>query len=215
MGDFFNPDNAFSKFMTKLVDMVILSVLFVISSIPVITIGAAGCGLYYSMNKSIRHNRGYVSAEFWNGFKSNFKVATPIWLFSLAGYLLMAADLYLVTHLMSGGAYSALTIVFIVITIFLTAWNLYTFPYISRFENTRRESMGNAGRIAIAELPWTICLVIVWVLCILVCYLFFPVVVIVPAIYAYVANIILEGRFAKYMSPEDLETEKERNGENW
>ena len=75
--------------------------------------------------------------------------------------------------------------------------------------------MGNAGRIAIAELPWTICLVIVWVLCILVCYLFFPVVVIAPAIYAYVANIILEGRFAKYMSPEDLEAEKERNSENW
>lgn len=215
MGDFFNPDNAFSKVMTKLVDMVILSVLFLISSIPVVTIGAAGCGLYYSMNKSIRHNRGYVSSEFWNGFKSNFKVATPIWLFSLAGYLLMAADLYLVTHLMSGGATSALTVVFIVITIFLIAWNLYTFPYISRFENTRKESMGNAGRIAIAELPWTVCLVIVWVLCVLVCYLFFPAVFLVPAIYAFASNRILESRFEKYMSPEDLEAEKERNSENW
>lgn len=215
MGDFFNPDNAFSKVMTKIVDVVWLSILFVISSIPIFTIGASMCGLYYSVNKSVRHNRGYVSSEFWHGFKSNFKVATPIWLLSLLGYLIMAADLYLTNHMMEGSAYSVLTIVFIVIIVFLVSWNLYTFPYISRFENTRKESMSNAGRIAIAELPWTVLILILWGASVFVCYIFTPAIFFIPALFTYIENHILERRFLKYMSEEDIEAEKERNQESY
>lgn len=215
MGNFFNSDNAFSKVMTKVADVVWLSILFVISAIPVFTIGASICGLYYSVNKTIRHNRGYVSTEFWHGFKSNFKTATPIWLLSLLGYLIMAADLYLTNHMMTGALHSVLTVVFIVVIIFLISWNLYTFPYISRFENTRKESMNNAGRIAIAELPWTVLILILWAAAIFVCYLFVPAIFFVPALFTYIENRILEGRFLKYMSEEDIEAEKERNQESF
>ena len=44
-------------------------------------------------------------------------------------------------------------------------------------------------------------------------YIFPPAVFIIPCVYMLLANFILEKIFQKYMSPEDLEAEKERNME--
>lgn len=211
MGEFFSADSSFARFMGKLVDIVWLSLLWFLCSIPIFTIGASTCGLYYAMNKSFKHDRGYSTGAFFHGFASNFKVVTPIWLLSILGYAFMSADLYLTFHLMTGVARTIFIAVFFVMILAIISWNLYTFPYISRFENTRRQSMSNAGRLAIAELPWTFALLILFVLTILIYYLFMPAVLFVPAIYMFIANSILEKIFRKYMSKEDLEAEEERN----
>lgn len=211
MGEFFSADSAFSRFMGKLVDIVWLSLLWFVCCIPIFTIGASTCGLYYAMNKSFKHDRGYATGAFFHGFASNFKMATPIWLLSVLGYAFIGTDLYLTIHLMTGVSRTIFTVVFIVIIVAMICWNLYTFPYISRFENTRRQSMSNAGRLAIAELPWTFALLIIFVATILVYYLFMPALLFVPAIYMFVANSILEKIFRKYMSEEDIAAEEERN----
>ena len=45
MGKFFNMDSPIMRFMTKVADIMILNLLFVITSLPVITIGAAWTSL--------------------------------------------------------------------------------------------------------------------------------------------------------------------------
>ena len=95
MGEIFNLDNKFFQAVGKLVDCVWLSLLWMLFSIPVFTVGAATTALYYSVNKSIRHGRGYAGREFWEGFRSNFKQATVIWLICIAMMAFIGSDCYI------------------------------------------------------------------------------------------------------------------------
>jgi len=54
MGKFFNLDSPLMRFMTKLADLMILNLLFLITCIPVITIGAAWTSLYYVTLKMVK-----------------------------------------------------------------------------------------------------------------------------------------------------------------
>lgn len=67
----------------KATECMLLSILWVVTSLPVITIGASTTALYYAVVKVIRNNEGYGWGEFWNGFRTNFKQATIIWLVAL------------------------------------------------------------------------------------------------------------------------------------
>ena len=52
----FNIDNKFFRALNKLVDMVILSFCWIISCIPVFTIGAASTALYDTSRRVIHHD---------------------------------------------------------------------------------------------------------------------------------------------------------------
>ena len=71
--------------------------------IPVFTIGAATTALYYTVNKSIKNDRGYASSEFFSAFKSNFKQSTVIWLIFLAIYALLGFDYYVMKSYADAG----------------------------------------------------------------------------------------------------------------
>ncbi|MCI6435817.1 MAG: YesL family protein, partial [Clostridiales bacterium] len=46
MGAFFSPDSKFMQAMARIADLVILNLLFLVSCIPLVTIGAASAALY-------------------------------------------------------------------------------------------------------------------------------------------------------------------------
>ena len=48
MAEFFNLDNPIWRFMGKVFDMMVLTVLWVVTSLPVFTIGASTTALYYA-----------------------------------------------------------------------------------------------------------------------------------------------------------------------
>ena len=52
----------FFTFINKLSDMIIISIVFVLTCIPVITMGAAGTALYYTVQKVIKRGQGYLLA---------------------------------------------------------------------------------------------------------------------------------------------------------
>ena len=60
MDKIFNYDNKFFRILNKLVDMVILSVCWMVACIPVFTFGAASAALYDTARKAIHHDEGYV-----------------------------------------------------------------------------------------------------------------------------------------------------------
>ena len=64
MNDFFDLDAPLFRFLTRVADMVILSLLWLIGSLPLFTLGISSTALYYAVNKSLIENRGTVSEEF-------------------------------------------------------------------------------------------------------------------------------------------------------
>lgn len=63
----------------KLFDTLVLGLLFLLCSIPIITIGASATALYYAYDKVVRRNEGYAVRAFFHSFKMNFAQATWIW----------------------------------------------------------------------------------------------------------------------------------------
>lgn len=135
----FNYDNKFFRAVNKLADLVILSFCWLISCIPIFTIGAASSALYSAVHKSIRRGKGYVWSGYWSAFRSDFKQATKAWLIMLLIIIVVTSDILITTQMLKAGmSMGNLSIVFIVMECIIVAWYAYTFAYIARFEQTTK-----------------------------------------------------------------------------
>ena len=214
MGELFNLDNKFFQGINKIVDCVCLSFLWLLLCIPVVTAGAATTALYYTVNKVIRNNRSYIWKEFWHAFRTNFKQSTLVWLILIFIYAIMGIDCYIMFQFAKAGvSYGSLYIVFAMLMLIVTMWANYLFPYMARFENTLKAVLKNCVIMALLNLGKSFVLLVLLLVALVVAYIFFPAIMILPAVYMLLANLILEKVFVKYMTPEDIEAEKERNEE--
>ncbi len=56
----FKYDNKVFEVINAIVDLLVLGFFWIITSIPVFTMGASTTALYYTVNKSIRNKKGYA-----------------------------------------------------------------------------------------------------------------------------------------------------------
>ena len=235
MGELFNLDNKFFQGLNKIVDCFWLSLLWCICCIPVaftlyllygtgallmlipcviaaVPAGVATTAMYYAINKVIRHGRGYVWKEFWHSFGTNLKQGALVTLIVAAIAAMMGGDGYIMFQFAKEGQKSGmLYVVFIMLFLFVTAWSIYIFPYMARFENTTKLILKNAGFIAIGNLGKTILMLALLAITAFAIYIVPFFIIILPAIYMLTVNIIMEKIFLKYMSEEDRAAEEERN----
>ena len=189
-----------------------MSVLWFVCSIPLFTIGASTTALYYTVNKCLRYDRGYVSSEFFSAFKSNFKQSTIVWLILVVIYAILGFDYYVMKQFAEAGEkIGQLYIIFFVFAVIVSMWAFYVFPYMARFANTTKNVFKVTLYMAISNVHWTIILTVLFIAMCLGIYLFPPVAIVMPALYNLLKNIALEHVFKKFMSPEDIAAEEERN----
>ena len=214
MNRIFNMDNGFFRTLSKLVDCIWLNFLFVLTCIPLFTIGASMTALYYTMQKVIRNDRGYVASEYWHAFKTNFKQATLTWLIIFAVGLLTIFDIWFMRSIAAAGqSIGNMYVFFVVLLVLEMLWCSYIFPYMARFINGMKATMKNAALIAILNLPWTLLILVLLVAAILILYLVPFGIFFVPVLFAWIQNRILERVFRKYMTEEDKAQEDEMNRE--
>ena len=210
MGIFFSTDNPLFAGLEYITNIIYASVLWILFSIPVITIGASSTALYYTVTKVIRHGRSYIFREFWHSFKSNLKQSTAVWML----YLLLMAVLLIDIRVMGGfGTAPAQTLQFVFLAgiCMVSAVMIYALAYTARFVQDVRHILSNSLLMAIRHLPKTLLLIVILAAAVLGCYLFGIAIIFVPAAAALLDSLILESIFVQYMSKEDLEKENLRN----
>ena len=94
MHTLFNPENKFWNFMGKITDVSCMSLLWLLTSLPVFTIGASTAAFYSFTLDAVGDNEGRVIGSYFSAFKANFKKATLLWLLQLALGALLAVNLY-------------------------------------------------------------------------------------------------------------------------
>ncbi|MDD6450075.1 MAG: YesL family protein [Lachnospiraceae bacterium] len=92
MKGIFSPDNPVVRFFVKLGYIWYLDILWLVTSLPIFTIGASTTALLYSSMK-LQKEEGYPTKNFFHSFKENFKQATGIWMIYLGVGALLAIDL--------------------------------------------------------------------------------------------------------------------------
>ena len=202
-------ENKIMSIFTKVMDAVILGVLWLMCSIPVITLGAASSALYYAFHKCVRQDRGSAWKSFFEAFRCNFRQATLLWLVQLGMIAFTYVD-YQILNAYSK-AFPFLTVLagcMIAAFVFLILWGLYVFAYISRFDCPWKEGGKIAAWMVISNPLRSLALLAVYAVLVMGAVPAPYIGILAPAVYIFAANRLLEGVFRNHMSDEDLKKEK-------
>ena len=80
----FDPNSAFFRGMERVWTLVVLNVLWVLCSLPVVTIGPSTAALYQVLGKVIQGEDSHTARKFFAAWRENFKCALLVWLPMLA-----------------------------------------------------------------------------------------------------------------------------------
>lgn len=137
MRDLLNPDRPLLDFITKMAYSAYLNILWLICSLPIVTIGASTTALFYVTLKMAEDRDDGLTGMFFRAFRRNFVPATKIWLILLAVGGFFAVDGYVLSRIWSQNVlWTLLAAVLIAAAIAYAIILLYAFPLLARFENT-------------------------------------------------------------------------------
>ena len=203
MRDFFSLDGAFSRYGTLVADTLILSFMWIIFSLPVITIGAATSAMFYVSTRRIADREGYITSDFWLAFKVNFKRATLLWLLLALIMIVLALNVWLMVSgfIETGTLGGVMSIVLPAQFVFMlqfTFISIFMFPMTARFEmgffQTIKSSFIMANKHFMTSITCTILLVTLVLVGIMTTIFLFA----VPGIYAMLSSYMIMRVFKKY-----------------
>lgn len=197
----FNTESPVFQFLGTLFDFVILNVIFLITCIPVVTIGPALSALYTVTLREVRNEQGYVIRSYFTAFKENFKHS---FLLSLIYAIVGAVLLYNLAFWaqIQTAAGTVFLIIIAVCTLLYVISLLYVFALSARFDNTIKRTVKNSLLIALASPVQTLMILLITVIGFALAYVspIFRVFLIIFgfAFLAYCASFPLTKVFSKY-----------------
>lgn len=149
----FSPDSKIMQILGRITDLILLNLLFLITCLPVFTIGAAITALYTMCFRLMREEYSGIIKSYFKAFRANFKTATAAW-----GILLVIAvpAVYYLTQIMQmEGLFPYTGIFFVLILLVALMIGSYAFPWISQFDNSVTQSLTNGLILSVSRLPRT------------------------------------------------------------
>lgn len=189
--------------VSRLIDLIVAGLYWLICSLPVITIGAASTALYYAVVKCVRHERGRLTGVFFYAFRREFRQSTLTWLIYIGYTAVIAADAYAIGAAGLGGVLGILRWVFFLPALLSLPW---MFAYISRFSNNIKGSFKFVGWLTLKHLGKSVLLAAVLVAVGVIVY-FTPLLLpLLPGAVCMLMSLIIEPVFREYTA--------EQGGEN-
>ncbi len=144
--NFFSVDGHLYKFMSRLTDMFKLNFMWLLCSLPIVTMGAATTAAYTITLKMVDEEEGYIVAPFWKEFKANLKKGSIIGIIFLVACYAIYLDFQL---FQVAEKYNTMFLIIGVIAIYLLFMHtVYAFPLLARYENSIINTMRNSYSIA-------------------------------------------------------------------
>lgn len=153
----FSPDSKFMTVVSRFADLLLLNLVFLLTCLPVFTIGAAVTALYTMCFRLMREEYSGLLRSYFSAFKSNFRQATCIWLLLLL--IVCPALFYFYVLFSMDSLLRYFGFLFILISLLVAMTASYVFPWISQFENTTGQALKNALILSISHLPRTLAIV--------------------------------------------------------
>lgn len=156
MAGIFRIDSPFAQFMTKLFDMVVLNIIFLICCVPIVTIGVSCTALHTMMLKIVGGEEPYIIKGFFKAFQENFVQSTISWIILLVAGGFLYVDSMMIAQMGTGDF--AMKIILGITSVVYIFILLYIFPIQARYKNTLCANYKNALLVAIRHLPKTVLL---------------------------------------------------------
>lgn len=200
---FFNPDNMFFRELSHLVDVVGLSLLWLLLCFPVVTIGPSTAALYHTAVKGLRHGDTATFTRFLRSFRENFKQGVIVSLIMLPIALLMKLGLdvmYTNSKSSQGLIMLSIYVAVLLIPLGILSW---IFPLMGRFTFSTKQLFSTAFKLSIAHLPVSMLAAVITVAAICAMGFFVWPVLFVPMLTALILSFLFEKVFKRYMTEEE------------
>ena len=143
------------RILTHIFDFILLNILWLLTSIPIVTLGAATAALYSVMMSIAEKKEGYIIKDYWKAFCRNFKQSTVVWILLLFLGACLWFDLTFI-GVVPGLFRQIGTVVLGAVLIFYFMEYIFVFPLIAKFENSTGNMIKNALLIPVSRLPYAL-----------------------------------------------------------
>lgn len=155
MTTWFSQEPFLMRGFAHFVDVVFLNVLILLTSLPVVTVGASlSAGFTAARNSA--EGKGKLSRNYFSAFVSNFWKATALWMIYLVSGIVLGWGWLVAGSLLIKALLTLLTAVWFIAF-------LWTWPLQARFENTVVHTLWNAFYLGVTKIGSTAVLLLFWV----------------------------------------------------
>ncbi len=146
MAGFFSTDSKLYKFMTKLTELFILNIMWLVFSLPIVTLGISTIAAYTVALRMAEDEEGYIAKDFLKAFKANWKQGIPMSFITI----ICAWAVYLDFQVYNAATQNAFVFLLIgVVSAYIFVFSLlYVYPLLARYDNTIANSLKNSFRIS-------------------------------------------------------------------
>lgn len=201
MKGLFSINSPLWNIVNHILHLLWLSLLWAISCVPVVTIGAATTALYSVSLKYVRKEEGYLTSSFFRAMKQNLKQATMIWLvLSLLGCFLFM-DLIVYSRSSKDGLlpFLFMTFFFSLLVVYILT-NIFIYPLLAKFDNSIRHTLLNSFFMSLRHWPTAIAMLMISFGILAVgFFLFPPILFLAPALTSCINSRFLVGIFDQYV----------------
>ncbi|MBP3728865.1 MAG: DUF624 domain-containing protein [Lachnospiraceae bacterium] len=200
MNRFFNPESGIWNAFGVVGELVMLSLLWGICCIPLLTIGASTTALYDSVVHVIRRQDDNLFNRFWGTFRRELKsgiASTLLWLV-ISGVLVLLFILLRDNTREEAVRNTGLTLYAILVPFFLLCVLCWVFPILSRFTFQTLALNATALRLAFGHILRSVLMALITLAGFLACYFLISPIMFVPACVAFLWSLLIEPVFRRY-----------------
>lgn len=144
MAGFFSVDSKLYRFMGKLTDLFKLNFLWLVFSLPIVTLGISTTAAYTVALKMAEGQEGYIARDFIAAFKSNWKQGLVMSFVTIICIWAVYLDFQI---FIADGSWIFLAVGIVAAYIFVFSL-LYAYPLLARYENSLINTLKNSFRIS-------------------------------------------------------------------
>ena len=179
-------------------ELVMLSLLWAVCSIPLVTVGPATAALYDAVVHNMRRKENDLFSRFFHTFRAELKTGL---LSTLLWAALIGLPLFLHPRVLAAagaGATRPLDIALVLLLFFLSAILCWVFPTLSRFTFGFVGLNRTAAQLALGNILRSVVLVALTALGVALSWLFVAPVFFMPALVTLLASYLIEPVFRRY-----------------
>lgn len=156
----FDPQNKILQFCDRIIDLVLLNLLFLVGSIPIVTIGTSFSALFGTILKWQKEEETSLYKDFIHLYKANLKQGTLLGSMLLIVVGVLSFDLLIMSQ-NNTPLFRLGTVVIYGLLILVFAYSIYLFALLGRYVYTTKLVLKNAFLMSIVHLPKTVLMIVV------------------------------------------------------
>ena len=205
MRGLFSVEGIFFSVCSKIVDLVIITFMWAVGCVPIVTILTSTASMYHAAVKCVRYDRGKASRDFIEAYKKDLKQGIELTvLYGLTGTVIGFADYRMVFLAQSKMGAGLLFSMFMFILTCLYLLNLlWIVPVFSRFSNT----LGNIIRlnfvISCRNIVRSIPMFVIILMLVVLVAASVPLVILIPSLILLLISYLAEPALHKFMPKQE------------